>query len=350
MGCQTNIKPLTAVDGRLAQQYGRDMDNIRRNPGGTPFWYGGRSFTEAEIDTIRRITDDPWCTTQSAIARAVCAALDWTITNGQPKFSTCLKALQQMEVHGVIWLPLPTQESRRGTHEVTWTAASEPGEPITGSRGDFPDLQWQLVEPGSASASLWSELVRRYHPLHSAHMAGPQLRYLAVVHDRVLACLGFGSPALKLAARDQWIGWTPAERTVHLSQVVENRRFLVLPWVHVQGLASSFLAGVARRLPADWAHRYGEHPVLLETFVEHDRYAGTAYAAANWHRIGRSTGHGRLAAPKAPAKPLRDIWMYPLQPDFRAILTNGRCTDPIPPTAARPPQPAARKKRGAPRP
>ncbi len=105
------------------------MDYIRRNPGETPFWYGGRSFTEAEIDTIRRITDDPWCTTQSAIARAVCTALNWTMTNGQPKFATCLKALQQMEVHGVIWLPLPTHESR-GTPDVTWTAASDPQSPV----------------------------------------------------------------------------------------------------------------------------------------------------------------------------------------------------------------------------
>jgi hypothetical protein len=323
------------------------MDYIQRNPGGTPFWYGGRSFTEAEIETIRRITDDPWCTTQGAIARAVCTALNWTMANGQPKLATCRKALQQMEEHGVIWLPLPTQESRGPLPEVPWTAASDPQELLTGSRGDFPDLQWQLVDPGSASAQEWGELVRRYHPLHSAHMAGPQLRYFAVVHDRIVACLGFGSVALKLAARDQWIGWTPAERTAHLSQVVGNRRFLVLPWVQVHGLASSFLAGVARRLPADWAQRYQEHPVLLETFVEHARYAGTAYAAANWQKIGRSTGQGRLARPHAAAQPVRDIWVYPLRPDFRAVLTDGRRTDLIASSGARTPSPATPSTKGA---
>ncbi|WP_242968563.1 hypothetical protein [Sulfobacillus sp. hq2] len=99
------------------------MDYIQRNPGGTPFWYGGRSFTEAEIETIRRITDDPWCTTQGAIARAVCTALNWTMANGQPKLATCRKALQQMEEHGVIWLPLPTQESRG-------TPLRRPGPPL----------------------------------------------------------------------------------------------------------------------------------------------------------------------------------------------------------------------------
>ena len=86
------------------------MNNIHRDRGGTPFWYGGRSFTEAEIEIIRHITDDPWCDTRTAIARAVCATLGWTMPNGQPKLATCLKALDQMEAHGVIWLPLPTRE------------------------------------------------------------------------------------------------------------------------------------------------------------------------------------------------------------------------------------------------
>ena len=86
--------------------------------------------------------------------------------------------------------------------------------------------------------------------------------------------------------------------------------------------------------------------MLLETFVEHDRYAGTAYAAANWHRIGHSTGHGRLAAPTAAAKPVRDIWVYPLQPNFRAILTDGRRTDPAKPAGAQHATPSASNQRG----
>ena len=305
------------------------MTNIRRNPGGTPFRYGGRDFSEAEIDRIRQITDDPWCTTRQAVARAVCTALDWTMSNGQPKIGTCRKALQAMEADGVIWLPLPTIAApASGPRD--WTDASAPQAPVTGSRGDFPQLAWILVPSRSAYAQVWSELMRRYHPLHSAHMAGAQLRYLAVDGDRILAALGFGSAALKLAARDHFIGWTAEERTVHLHQVVENRRFLVLPWVQVRGLASSFLAGVARRLPDDWEQRYGYRPVLLETFVEHERFAGTAYAAANWQRIGQSTGRGRLAAHAAAPRPIRDIWVYPLHPRFRAVLTDDRCTDAAP--------------------
>ena len=110
------------------------MTNIRRNPGGTPFRYGGWDFSEAEIDRIRQITDDPWCTTRQAIARAVCTALDWTMSNGQPKIGTCRKALQAMEADGVIWLPLPTIAAP-ASHPRDCTDSSAPQAPVTGSWG-----------------------------------------------------------------------------------------------------------------------------------------------------------------------------------------------------------------------
>ncbi len=167
----------------------------------------------------------------------------------------------------------------------------------------------------------------RYHPLHSARMAGAQLRYVAYDGDRLLGALGFGAAALKLAARDRFIGWTPAERTAHLHQVVENRRFLVMPWVQVKGLASSLLGLTARRLAADWQERYAYRPVLVETFVEHGRYAGTAYKAANWVDLGPTQGQGRLAPSHRAPHAVRDLWVYALDPHFRAVLTDGRRTE-----------------------
>ena len=167
----------------------------------------------------------------------------------------------------------------------------------------------------------------RYHPLHSARMAGAQLRYLAYDGDRILAGLGFGAAALKLAARDRFIGWTPDERTAHLHQVVENRRFLVLPWVQVKGLASSLLGLTNRRLADDWQTRYAYRPVLVETFVEHGRYAGTAYRAAHWACLGQTQGRGRLAPTGRAKQPVRDLWVYALDLRFRAVLTDGRRTE-----------------------
>jgi hypothetical protein len=290
-------------------------------PESSPFRYAGRTFTPDEVESIRRISEDLWNNTRADIARAVCDALHWAKRDGQPNLLACRVALQRMEADGVIWLPLPTKEAFG--RKRLWTAASEPQAPITGSRGGLKDLQFRGVRAGSPQAKLWHELMERYHYLGHGRMAGNQLRYLCYDGERLLAAFGFGAAALRLGPRDRLIGWTAEERQAHLHLVVDNLRFLVLPWVEVKGLASSLLSLAARHLPADWEDRYGYRPVLLETFVESDRYVGTSYAAANWIWIGQTQGRGRLA-PTHQHKPVKDIWLYPLDAAFRSILTVGR--------------------------
>ncbi|HUW65573.1 MAG TPA: Druantia anti-phage system protein DruA [Spirochaetia bacterium] len=288
----------------------------------TPFRYCGRTFSLDEIECIRRITDDVWCTTRSDIARAVCKALHWVKPDGEPKLLTCKLALNRMEEHGVIWLPLPTTEPFSFKSPVL-TSASEPQESITGSRGDLKDVHLVQVSARTDEARLWNELMERYHYLGGRPMAGAQIRYLAYDGDRPLGALGFGAAALKLAPRDRFIGWTATEREANIHLVVGNRRFLILPWVQVRGLASSLLSLVARRLPGDWQQRYAYTPVLLESFTEPGRVKGTSYAAANWLLVGQSQGRGRLA-PSGQSKSIKDIWVYPLDKRFRAVLTGGR--------------------------
>lgn len=286
------------------------------------FRYSGRSFTEAEIETIRRITDDPWCTTRSEIARAVCQALNWVKPDGQPKLVSCYVALDRMETDGVIWLPLPTREPVVPKAPV-FTPASDPQAPIVGSRADLVSLQLSLAT-ARADIRLYSELLQRHHYLGGGQMAGAQLRYLAYDGDRVLGALGFGAAAWKIAPRDRFIGWTAAEREAHLHLVVQNRRFLILPWVQVRGLASSLLSLAARRLPDDWHSRYAYRPALLETFVEQGRFLGTSYAAANWLHVGQTQGRGKLDRFGKGGKAIKDIWLYPLDRRFRSLLTAGR--------------------------
>ena len=297
------------------------MSTAQKATEGSPFRYGGRTFTPDEIESIRKISDDPWNSTRTDIMRAVCAELHWVKRDGHPNLRACSTALQGMEDDGVIWLPLPTREPPRRKH--VWTAASEPQAPITGSRGELKGLQLRVVRANSPEARLWHELMERYHYLGNGAMAGDQLRYLCYDDERLLAAFGFGSAALWLARRDRLIGWTAEERHERLHLVVQNRRFLVLPWVEVKGLASSLLAMAAHRLPQDFAERYGYRPVLLETFVEHGRYAGTSYAAANWISIGQTRGRGRLT-PTQSRTSIKDIWLYPLAADFRSVLTGGR--------------------------
>ena len=131
---------------------------------------------------------------------------------------------------------------------------------------------------------------------------------------------GFGACAWKVAPRDRFIGWKPQQRQARLHLVVNNARFLILPWVQVMNLASSLLARVCRRLPDDWQARYGYRPLLVETLVQSDRFAGTSYRAANWIHVGQTQGRGKLDVHRSRALPKKDIWFYPLSPQFRSLL------------------------------
>jgi hypothetical protein len=167
------------------------------------------------------------------------------------------------------------------------------------------------------------ELVERDHYLAYRVPVGANLRYLVRWNDQVLACLLWTSPAWKMAVRDQWIGWTSAQRQRHLQHVVNNGRFLILPSVRVKGLASAILARCARQLPIDWERRYGVRPLLLETCVDSQRFRGTCYRAANWILLGTTQGRGRMdRLHQAEASP-KLVFVYPLQPRCRQWLCLG---------------------------
>ena len=146
------------------------------------------------------------------------------------------------------------------------------------------------------------------------------MRFLVFGRSLLLAALGFGASAWKVAARDRWIGWTPEERTRNLHFVVNNARFLIMPWVSSKNLASRILSGVARILPALWERRYAYKPVLLETFVDQERFRGTCYRAANWTHVGRTKGRGKLDRKHENALPVKDVFLLPLCRDFRERL------------------------------
>jgi hypothetical protein len=173
---------------------------------------------------------------------------------------------------------------------------ADPHPELRGTAGEYEPLRLKVVEPGPESA-WWCELIERYHYLGYRVPVGAQLHYLVGSErsgDAVLACLGWTSAAWKMAARDRWIGWSAAERARNLSFVVNNSRFLILLWVWVRGLASKILARCAHQLPDDWQRRCGYRPLLLETLVDGQRFAGTCYRAANWIPLGQTQGRGRM--------------------------------------------------------
>ena len=146
---------------------------------------------------------------------------------------------------------------------------------------------------GTRESKLWNEFVARYHYLGYKTLVGAQMRY--AVHDRngwPLAMLGFSTAAWKLAPRDTFIGWTRQLREKNLPFVVDNPRFLILPWIKIPNLGSHILALIRRRLPDDWTERYNTTPVLIETFVETPRYTGAVYRASGWIHVGATQGAG----------------------------------------------------------
>jgi len=171
-------------------------------------------------------------------------------------------------------------------------------------------------------SSLWNELMERYHYLGYQPLPGAQMRYLVFGGSLLLAAMGFGASAWKVGPRDQFIGWSPDQRVRNLYLVVNNARFLILPWVNSHNLASRILAAAARQVPRDWQARYGYEPVLLETFVERDRFRGTCYRAANWIHVGQTQGRGKLDRHKLFSLPVKNIFVYPLRRDFRQRLCN----------------------------
>ena len=177
------------------------------------------------------------------------------------------------------------------------------------------------AEPARAGSGTSSSPATTY--LGYKTLVGAQMRY--AVHDRggrPLAMLGFSTAAWKLAPRDAFIGWTPQLREKNLPLVVDNPRFLILPWIKIPNLGSHILAIVRRRLPGDWTERYNTTPVLIETFVETPRYTGAVYRASGWIRVGTTQGRGRYDRYNRHDKPRKDIWLRPLRNNWKHVLNR----------------------------
>jgi hypothetical protein len=170
-------------------------------------------------------------------------------------------------------------------------------------------------------AARFNAYLARYHYLPYRSTVGENLGYLVEdCQGRDLACVLFGAAAWKTQPRDVFIGWTAAQRQAQLHQVANNSRFLILPWVRVPELASHILGRVARRVARDWQAYYGHRVVLLETFVERDRFRGSCYRAANWIGVGQTQGRTRQDRQHVLQAPVKDVWVYPLQANFRKEL------------------------------
>jgi len=292
--------------------------------GAQGFEFRGRIFTSQDITLIQEVVASCGRVGRQELAATVAELLQWQRPNGSAKTRECRDLLERMMADQLLELPeLRRTKPRGSTTQVPVTDRGAEGQLLVGTLRDVAPVSLQLVkEP--RDRLLWRELVGRYHYLGHKVPFGAHLRYLIQAHKPepvVVGCLQMSSPAWRLSARDRWIGWSDPCRARNLQRIVNNSRFLLLPWVKVRNLASHVLATLSQRIVIDWEKAYGVRPLLLETFVDHQRFKGTCYRAANWIWLGLTQGRGRMDRQKARVGvDPKDIFVFPLAKKARTRL------------------------------
>ena len=285
------------------------------------FTVQGRELSSADLELIRQcIAEHPqW--SRRRLSQALCEQWNWRNDAGQLKDMASRSLLLKLEQRGHIQLPVRRQapsNRMRQTPAVPWRWESSP---CVGALPEMGPPQVTEVSQERAGREEVAAALGRFHYLGFGGTVGENLQYTVRANSgRLLACLVFGSAAWKCQDRDRFIGWSAAQRQANLSLLTNNTRFLVMPWVQVPCLASWSLGAVLRRLSRDWQAKYG-HPIdLVETFVERDRFRGTAYRAANWMRVGQTTGRTRQDRFTSLQTPIKDVHVYPLHSKFQQRL------------------------------
>ena len=282
----------------------------------------GREVSEADIELIRALLVAQPTRGRTPLSQELCRRWDWRNARGQLKDMACRTLLLKLERAGHIRLPPRIRPSSNGLRNRCVPIAPIASEPIHCALPDLWPLTISVVAPGSDDLRLFNGLLAHEHYLGHRNTVGENIRYLVRDrHGRPVACVLFGSAAWKCADRDAFLGWDRTTRERNLQRLTNNTRFLIPGWVQVPHLASHVLGLIARRIRSDWQAKYG-HPVhALETFVDRSRFKGTCYRAANWVKVGQSTGRTRNdRVNRGPLSSVKDVYVYPLDKRFRHLL------------------------------
>ena len=243
----------------------------------------------------------------------MCQLWNWYSPVGQMKDMACRDLLLKLERQGRLVLPHKAAGDRRGGPRTSIIQVPHDTTAISGGLKKLLPLQAELIEAQHPSWNLFKCLLSQYHYLGFKGTVGENMKYLIFDNNkRPLACLLFGSAAWSCAARDDFIGWDKDTRINHLRLITNNTRFLILPWVKIPHLASHILSIIIRRIRGDWQNKYGHDLLLLETFVETDRFRGTCYKATNWRYAGLTKGRSRNDRHTRMKVPVKAVYLYPL--------------------------------------
>lgn len=280
----------------------------------------GLALCEADIEWVKDCATAEGAT-RSSISRALCRRKEWNDFQGRPREVAARVLLNRLDRGSVISLPAPCAPIPR---RVPVPAESEGAEQLEGVVTAVERVRTEVVE-SEADRKQWREIMERHHYLGAGPICGRQLWYLVRCEHEVIGGLAFSASAYSLAARDRWIGWSEAARRENLQYVVCNSRFLLVP--KVPNLASHLLSKVCTRLSEDWRRRYGFSPLLVETFVDKERFSGSCYRAANWHYLGETSGRGRNDSQHKSEVSIKQVFAYPLAPHW--YWQKELCREPV---------------------
>jgi hypothetical protein len=295
--------------------------------------FRGSTLDARQLSRIRAIVESGLGRTRQDLAREVCRAFRWRRANGTWAVRSARELLVRLEEAGVICLPAPRRAQGRPDHEAVETAATaliSAGVPTaTEPSARRTSGSTLVVRPIRADEVLdWRAHMERFHYLGDAALVGESLRYVAHLDGEWVALLSWGAASLCNGPRDRTVGWDEATKKANLALVVNNARFLILPWGQRPHLASRVLAANLRRLSRDWEEVYGHGVVLAETFVDISRFRGTCYRASNWVCVGETKGWSKSGNKYRFNGQPKAVWLYPLARDFEEQLctTAGICT------------------------
>jgi Druantia protein DruA len=283
--------------------------------------FRGRDLRAPEVVQLRELIAQNPGLSRRRLSLQVCEAWNWVQPNGQPRDMVCRSLLLALHRAGHIELPAKRKAPPNNAirHRRAAPVVPDDTTPIAGTLAWLGPLDIRLVRRAQGEA-LFAQLLSRYHYLGYSRPVGEHLKYLVWAQGRPIACLGWSSASRQLNLRDQFVGAPKQAYRHHLPWIAYNTRYLIAPWVRVPHLASHLLSRVARRLSDDWQGLYHHPIVLLESFVDIERFRGTCYRAANWTCVGRSVGRGTKSKRGGPPASIKELWVYPLERNFRQKL------------------------------
>lgn len=282
--------------------------------------YRGRTVTAADVHFIRELIAAHPTDSRRGLSQRLCTAWEWRQSNGAPRDMVCRGLMLELCRAGHIELPAVR---RRPHNPLSVRARPQPMEldqsPYQGSLRELAPLTFCQVRR-TPQETLFNSLLQSYHYLGYSQPVGEHLKFMVSAGGRPVALFAWSSAPRHLGPRDRFIGWPASIRRQNISAIAYNTRYLILPWVQVEHLASHLLGRMTRELSAAWSEVYG-HPVYFaETFIDPTRYRGTCYRAANWLELGRTQGRGKDDLTHRPNRPLKTVLGLPLCRDFRERL------------------------------